>query len=164
MACDDGLALLLAMLRVTLATLHLLALAMGPGAVLFLAASLKEHTTALSVGRALRADTVWGIAAALWIATGLWRYLGGLEKATTYYNGNHAFLAKMAVLVLILLLEIWPMVTLIRWRIALGRGASVEDVAVPATARRIALISNVQALLVVVMVVLATMMARGIPG
>jgi putative membrane protein len=152
------------MLRITLATLHLLALPLGLGAVLFRAASLKEPATAQSLRRALRADTDWGIAAALWIVTGLWRYLGSVEKTTAYYNGNHAFLAKMALLALILLLEIWPMVTLIRWRVALGRGGSVETVAVPATARRIALISNVQALLVVLMVVLATMMARGIMG
>ena len=132
--------------------------------MLFRAASLKEPATAQSLRRALRADTDWGIAAALWIVTGLWRYLGSVEKTTAYYNGNHAFLAKMALLALILLLEIWPMVTLIRWRVALGRGGSVETVAVPATARRIALISNVQALLVVLMVVLATMMARGIMG
>ena len=134
---------------------------MGLGAVLFRAASLREPASAVSLKRALRADTDWAIAAGLWIVTGLWRYLGSIEKSTAYYNGNHAFLTKMGVLVLIIALEIWPMMTLIRWRAALARGANAETVVVPADARRIATISTVQALLVVVMVALAAATARG---
>ena len=34
-------------------------------------------------------------AAALWIATGLLRYLGSIEKTMAYYNGNHAFLGRL---------------------------------------------------------------------
>jgi hypothetical protein len=44
----------------------------------------------------------------------------------------------------------------------LAKGGAPEAVAVPATARRIATISNVQALLVVIMVFLAVTMARGL--
>ena len=150
-----------AVLRIALATVHLLALGIGLGAVLFRAAALREPASVVSLRRAFRADMHWGIAAGLWIATGLWRYLGSIEKTTAYYNGNHAFLGKMSVLALILALEIWPMITLIRWRAALARGASAETVAVPAAARRIATISTIQALLVVIMVALATAMARG---
>jgi putative membrane protein len=150
------------MLRIVLAAVHLLALGIGLGAVLMRARSLKEHARATSVRRALRADMDWGIAAGLWIVTGLWRYLGGIEKDTPYYNGNNAFLGKMGVLLLILVLEVWPMITLIKWRAALARGAKPEDVAVPATASRIATISYIEALLVVIMVVLAVTMARGL--
>ena len=149
------------MLRIALAAVHLLALGIGLGAVLFRAAALKEPASAASLRRAFRADTNWAIAAGLWIGTGLWRYLGGIEKGTAYYNANHFFYGKMGLLVLILTLEVWPMVTLIRWRVALGRGAGAETVALPATARRIATISHVQALLVVLMVFFAVAMARG---
>jgi putative membrane protein len=31
------------------------------------------------------ADSFWGIAALLWIVTGLWRAFGGLEKGSDYY-------------------------------------------------------------------------------
>jgi hypothetical protein len=36
--------------------------------------------------RAFTADTWWGIAGFLWIATGLWRLLVGTEKPTGYHS------------------------------------------------------------------------------
>ena len=149
------------MLHVVIAGLHLLALGIGLGAILFRAASLSEPASAVSLRRALRADVDWAVAAGLWIGTGLWRYFGGFEKGASYYDHNAAFLAKMALLAVILALEVWPMVTLIKWRAALARGASAEAVAVRATAARIATISRVQASLVMTMVFLAVAMARG---
>ena len=149
------------MLRISLAAFHLLALAIGLGAVLMRASALQEPASQGSMRRAFRADSNWGIAAGLWVVTGLWRYLGGIEKGTPYYNGNHIFLAKMSVFVLIVALEISPMVTLIKWRTALAKGAAPEAVAVPGMARRIATISRIQAVLVALMVFLAVSMARG---
>lgn len=64
----------------------------------------------------------------------------------------------MALFVVILLLEIWPMTTLIRWRIQLRRGATVDTAAAPALAR----ISEIQAALVVLMVFVAAALARGV--
>ena len=149
------------MLRIALAALHLIALGVGLGAVLARGTALREAPSAGSLRRAFRADTVWGIAAGLWIATGLWRLLAGTEKAPEYYYSNVNFHAKMGLLVLVLALEVWPMVTLIRWRRALARGESAGDVEAAAPARRIAMISHVEALLVVLMVFAATAMARG---
>jgi putative membrane protein len=149
------------MLRLALAWLHLLALGFGLGAVLDRAATLRGPMTTLSLRRVFRADTVWGLSALLWISTGLWRLIAGTEKATSYYMTNHVFWAKMGLLVLILLLELWPMITLIRWRIAASRGAPAEVFARSSAARRIATISRFEALLVVLMVLAATAMARG---
>lgn len=149
------------MLRLILAALHLLALAIGFGAVLRRAAALGEPPGRDALRRAMRADLEWGLAAGLWIVTGVWRWLGGAEKGASYYLHNHAFLGKMGVLLAILALELSPMLTLIKWRVGLARGAAPEAVAVPAVARRIATISRVQAGLVVVMVFLAVAMARG---
>src|SRR6185312_12223129 len=95
--------------------------------------------------RVFYADTWWGIAAIVWIGTGLTRLLAGLEKGTSYYVHNDFFLAKMALLVLILILELWPMMTLIRWRIQLGRGETVGTGAAAAIAR----ISTIQAILII---------------
>jgi putative membrane protein len=150
------------MLTLALAGLHLLALGLGLGAVLGRAGALREPASAAALGRAFRADAMWGIAAGLWLATGLWRLFGETEKATGYYYRNHVFLAKMGLFLLILALEVWPMVTLIRWRVALGRGAGAESVAAAGTARRIAAISYAQAALVVAMVFAAVAMARGV--
>jgi putative membrane protein len=146
------------MLRLTLAVLHLLALGIGLGAVVSRARALGGALDAGALRRAFAADSWWGAAALLWLSTGLWRLLAGIEKDTAYYMQNHAFFAKMGALVLLLLLEIWPMVTLIRWRIGAARSSARPNV--PA-ARRIAAISYIEAVLVVVMVIAAAAMARG---
>lgn len=145
-------------LRWIVAALHLLALGIGLGAIWMRARALKALPESSAFGRAFAADGVWGGAAALWIATGLARAFGGLEKGTEYYLRNGAFHAKMGLLVLILLLEILPMVTLIRWRIARKKGLAVDTRA----AGRLATLSYVQAVLVVAMVFAASAMARGI--
>ena len=74
-----------------------------------------------------------------------------------YYLHNRLFWAKMGLLAAILLLELGPMIALIRWRVAVARGAVPDTRA----ASRFARTSFVQALLVVLMVLAATAMARG---
>lgn len=147
------------MLRWLLAAIHLLALGLGLGAVWVRARALgadpADHGT---LGRALAADSAWGAAAFLWIGTGLWRLLAGTEKPTGYYLANHVFWVKMGLLALILVLEVWPMLTLIRWRVQIARGRSPDVAAAPALAR----VSYAQAALVVLMVLAATAMARGL--
>ncbi|MGH7663096.1 MAG: DUF2214 family protein [Gemmatimonadaceae bacterium] len=150
------------MLRLLLAALHLIALGFGLSAVVARGTALREPPTTGGFTRAFRADAVWGMSAGLWIVTGAWRLFAETEKTVGYYFGNHAFLAKMGFLALILVLEIWPMLTLMRWRVAIRRGSAPEAVADPGTARRIAIISHVQALLVVLMVFAAVAMARGL--
>jgi putative membrane protein len=149
------------MLRVALAAFHLVVLGLGLWAVLTRSSALREPLTTGSLQRALRADAVWGIAFALWLGTGLWRLFGETEKTLGYYTHNTLFLTKMALLVLILALEVWPMLTLIQWRRALGRGTLLKEAVTPMTARRIALFSHIQALLVVLMIFAACGMARG---
>ena len=149
------------MLRITLAILHLLALGIGLGAVWARARALGERPLDRTAARrAFAADAWWGLAAVLWIGTGLWRLLAGTEKATQYYLANHIFLAKLGFLVAILLLELWPAVTLVRWRRAAARGGSSWTPHAP-SASRIRAISYLQAALVVAMVCAAVMMARG---
>jgi putative membrane protein len=149
------------MLRVALAALHLIALGIGLGAVLNRGNALRKPPGADSLQRALRADTVWGLAAALWLMTGLWRLFDETEKTLDYYLHNDWFIAKMALFVAIVALEIWPVVTLIKWRRSLSRGSLLRAIVAPATARHIATISHIQALLIVLMVFAAAGMARG---
>jgi putative membrane protein len=154
------------MLQIGLAVLHLLALAIGLPSIVGRARALgraaRESSRGDALHRAFAADALWGVAAMLWIGSGVWRYLAGTEKSTAYYNRNHFFLAKMSLLAVVLLLEIWPMVKLIRWRTAVRRGASAEVFAMPETARRIAVVSYVQSALVVFMLFFAVAMARGL--
>ena len=146
-------------IRLALAWFHLLALGVGLGGVWGRARalhdSLREPADPRSIRRALIADTWWGIAAVVWIVTGLWRLIAGTEKATVFYLGNHAFYAKMGMLLAILALEAWPMMTLIRWRTGKVE-PHARDVG------RIEVISYVECALVLAMVFAAVAMARGL--
>jgi putative membrane protein len=141
-----------------LAALHLLALGIGLGAVWVRGRALQSVLDSDGLRRVFLADGLWGAAAALWIGTGVWRLLGGLEKPTGYYLANHVFLTKMGLLLVILALEISPMLTLVRWRrlVRLGQPLDISS------ARRMGTISFIQAWLIVLMVLAATAMARGI--
>jgi putative membrane protein len=148
-------------LRVIVAGLHLVALGLGMGAVLTRGNALREPVTDSSLRRALSADALWGIAALLWVITGLWRLFGGFEKGTEYYFTNLFFHAKMSLFLAIVLLEIWPATTLTKWRFARRRGAAAETIVNVPVAKRIATISHVQSLLVLLMIFAAAAMARG---
>jgi putative membrane protein len=145
------------MIRWILAAVHLLALGIGLGAIWARGRALRAPLDVAGVRRVLAADTWWGVAAGLWIVTGLARAFGGFEKGTVYYLHNHFFWVKMGLLGSILLLEIVPMITFIKWRRRTGRGEIVDA----ADAPPLAAVSFIQAALVVFMVLAATAMARG---
>ena len=145
------------MFRWLLAALHLLALGTGLGAVWVRGRALRSPLDSAGLQPVFQADAVWGVSAVLWIGTGLWRLLGGLEKPTAYYMHNGAFMLKMALLLAILVLELRPMLTLMTWRRRISTGALPDTDAAAGLAR----ISVIQAVLVVLMVFAATAMARG---
>ena len=150
------------MLRLALAWIHLLALGIGLAAVWGRASALSGASDSSQLKRAFTADAWWGLAAGLWLITGLWRLAAGTEKDTGYYMANHVFFAKMGLFLLVFALEIYPMVTLIRWRGVMRRnGSSIDMTALRASAARISTISYVQCLLVIAMVLAAAAMARG---
>ena len=137
--------------------LHLLALALGLPSVYLRGRALKGPLDRDGIRRLLAADTVWGIAAALWIATGLLRAFGGLEKGSQFYLQSPLFWTKMALFITVIILEIWPMVTFIRWRGALRRGEMPDT----SRARALYLVNHVEMGLVVLIVFVASFMARG---
>ena len=149
------------MLRITLAAVHLIALGLGLGAVIARGTALRESPSNAALRRAFRSDSIWGFAALLWISTGVWRLVAGLEKPPAFYMTNPFFHAKMGLFLLILLLEIWPMVTLMRWRRTFSAGESAERLMTRGSGRKIATISHFEALLVVAMVFVAVALARG---
>jgi uncharacterized membrane protein len=144
--------------RLLLAWLHLLALAVGLAGVWARARalrdSLRDPADHGALRRAFIGDAWWGVAAGLWLLTGLWRLIGATEKSTSYYATNHLFQLKMGLFLGILALEIWPMMTLMRWR---AKKAAPN----PRDAGRIEVISYVECALVVGIVLAAAGMARG---
>ena len=117
--------------------------------------SLRNPEDPRAIRRALVGDAWWGVAAIVWLATGLWRLFAGTEKAPSYYLASNAFLLKMGLFLMIVGLEIWPSTTLMRWR----RKKADPD---PRDVGRIEIISYVQVALVVAMVLAAVSMARGV--
>jgi putative membrane protein len=144
-------------LSAIVSALHVLALALGLPAVFLRGRAFKGRLDRDGLRRLFAADTVWGIAAALWLVTGLLRAFAGLEKGTAFYLGSWLFLVKLSLFVLIVLLEVWPMLTLIRWRAAVRQGGAVDT----SVARALYQVNHVELALVVVVVFVASFMARG---
>ena len=145
-------------MRLLFAVLHLLGLGIGLGAVWARARALRGPLDHVGLQRVFYADGWWGVAAGIWIGTGLVRVIAGLEKDMDYYLHSHVFWGKMALLLGILALEMGPMVRLVRWRAQVSRGETPDT----KLAGRFASISYLQAALVLLMVLAAAAMARGI--
>jgi putative membrane protein len=138
--------------------LHLLALAIGLPAVFLRGRALKGRLDADGLRRLFAADTAWGLAALLWLATGLLRAFAGLEKGTAFYLASPLFWAKLALFVAVVALELWPMATFIRWRREQKQGVAPDT----SWAAALSHLNHVQLALVVLMVFVASFMARGL--
>jgi putative membrane protein len=137
--------------------LHLLALAIGLPSVFLRGRALGGRLDRDGIRRVLVADTVWGLAALLWVATGLLRAFAGLEKGTAFYLNSNLFWVKMALFVAIVILEVRPAMTFMRWRADIRRGRTPDT----ASARLLYALNHAQMVLVVAMVFVAAFMARG---
>ncbi len=146
------------LVRWLFAAFHLLALGLGLGAVYARARALRGPLDDAGLSRVFLADMYWGIAGGLWLVTGLVRAFGGIEKGTPYYLHSHLFHAKLGLFVLILALEVWPMVTLIGWRAARAKNKVIDT----SRAALFARISHAQAGFVVIIVFIATALARSV--
>ena len=139
-----------------LSAIHVLTLALGLGAVYLRGRALARPLDDDGWRRLLAADNAWGIAAGLWIASGLVRvFFGGKEPS--FYWRNGFFWVKMALFGVVFLLELTPMLTFIRVRSAQRRGAALPRISVDAFRR----INSAELALVVAIVFVAAFMARG---
>ncbi|MEI5998912.1 DUF2214 family protein [Paraburkholderia bengalensis] len=146
------------LIRWLLAAVHLLGYGFALAAIIGRTRALRRLTNAADLPRVFVADNAWGITAVILIVTGMMRVFGGFEKGADYYLHEPLFHLKMAALVLILLLEAAPMMTLIRWRVAVRKGET-PDVS---RAGRFARTGHWQSILLILMVFAASGMARGI--
>jgi uncharacterized membrane protein len=72
-----------------LSAIHLLTLALGLGAVVWRGRALASPLDDRGWGNVLAADTAWGIAAGLWIASGVARlFFGGKDSASIRTTGS----------------------------------------------------------------------------
>ena len=145
------------MLAAVVSALHALALAIGLPSVWWRGRALRARPDVEGLRWLFAADTVWGLAALLWIATGLLRAFGGLEKGAEFYLNSRLFWVKMALFACVLVLEVWPMLTFIRWRADLRNGRTPDT----SRARLLYVLNHVEMGLVMLMVFVASFMARG---
>ena len=139
-----------------LSAIHVLTLALGLGAVVMRGRALARPLDEAGWQRLLAADNLWGIAAGLWIASGVARlFFGGKEPSFYWHNGF--FWIKLALFGLVFALELTPMMTFIRVRTARRRGTAPPRFPVEAYRR----INAAEVVLVVTIVFAAAFMARG---
>src|SRR5262245_48199664 len=140
----------------SLSAIHLLTLALGAAAIFTRGRALSRPLGDDGWKRLLAADNAWGIAALLWIGSGLLRvFFGGKEPG--FYWRNGFFWVKLALFAVIFVLELAPMTTFIRVRIARGKGAAPPRFPVEAYRR----INATELGLIVTIVFVAAFMARG---
>ena len=143
------------MLAALASAVHVLALGVGLGAIFARQRALRGP---VDVAAVLRADNWWGVAALMWIASGLARAFGGIEKGTAFYLANNLFWVKMSLYGLASLLELWPMYTFILWRVRQQKGQPVDLARAPILRR----ISQVEVVIVCLIPLVAAGMARGL--
>jgi len=147
------------LLDAALSVAHFLALLVMAGALSGEAFVLRLPVKGAVIPLLARIDALYGLSAGLLIAAGLCRVFFGL-KDESFYGASHAFWGKIAVFVIVGLLSILPTLQFMRWRRAYTADAAFEP---PETevkrARRIVMI---QAHLLILVVIFAALMARGI--
>jgi putative membrane protein len=146
------------MVSYILAVLHLLTFGLGFGSCWARGVALKNLKDPLGLPAVFLADGLWGVSALLWIGTGLWRAFGSLEKGSDYYLGSTAFLMKMGLFILIVLLEIKPAITFTKWRIQQKKGETIDLTPAASLSR----LTFIELALLVPIVMLAAAMARGL--
>jgi putative membrane protein len=120
---------------------------------------LKQPLTPELAKRLLRIDGLYGIAAGLVLIVGALRVMY-LEKDAAYYVHSAPFIAKMLLFVAVGLISLYPTLRFIRW------SKSYKSAGVPewseAIARKLRLIIHLELTLLVLMILCAAMMAKGI--
>ena len=120
---------------------------------------IRDELTVRAARRLLVVDAVVGASAGLVLLAGLLRVFF-FEKGAGYYFQNAAFLGKLALFVVVAVLSIVPTAEFLGWRKALraGRVPVVE----PAKMGRIRSILHWELAGIVVLILCAALMARGI--
>jgi putative membrane protein len=120
---------------------------------------MRGEITVASARTLLRMDSVYGMSAVALLIVGFIRVFH-TEKGSDYYFHSGAFLAKLTLFIIVALLSIVPTLQFLGWRKALRAGqAPVID---EARRRRIRMIIHIELMLLLLIMLFAALMARGI--
>lgn len=120
---------------------------------------VKDRISIERARRILRADAIYGASAMLLLVVGFLRVIF-FEKGTEYYFHSIPFIAKLLLFITVAILSIYPTMTFLSWRKSLNRGR--EPVLDPAVIRRIRKLIHYELACIVLIVLAAAMMARGV--
>jgi putative membrane protein len=116
---------------------------------------IRDELSAKTARRLQRADMVLGISAGVVLVVGLlWVFY--FEKGSGFYFHNASFIAKLALFVLVALLSIYPTVKFLSWK--KGEAPSVDA----GTVRALRTIIHLELVGVVLIILFAALMARGV--
>jgi putative membrane protein len=144
---------------ITAAFFHHLAAFVIVGALMVELVVLRNELTIPSARSVLRMDMAYGIAALVLLVVGFTRVFH-TEKGSMYYFSSGPFLVKLTLFIVVGLLSIYPTVKFMGWRKAL-REQRVPDFEA-GTRRKVRMLIHIELTLIVVIVLMAIMMARGI--
>lgn len=142
-----------------MAFLHHLAAFTLVGTILYELVSFRKDMSLAEARRLQRMDTIYGISAAILLVVGLLRVFN-FEKGASFYAQNWFFWTKMIGFALAGLLSIYPTVRFVSWNksFAKGQAPEISDQEVA----RIKLILRLEMLGIVIIILSAAMMTRGI--
>ncbi len=142
-----------------MAFLHHLAAFTLVGTIIYELVSFRKDMSLAEARRLQRMDTIYGISAVILLVVGLLRVFN-FEKGASFYAQNWFFWTKMIGFVLAGLLSIYPTVRFVSWNKSFAKNQAPEisdqDVA------RIKLILRLEMLGIVIIILSAAMMARGV--
>jgi putative membrane protein len=142
-----------------MAFLHHLAAFTLVGTIIYEFVSFHKDMSLTEARRLQRMDTMYGISAAILLVVGLLRVFN-FEKGASFYAQNWFFWTKMAGFALAGLLSIYPTVRFVSWNksFAKNQAPEISDQEVS----RIKLILRLEMLGIVIIILSAALMARGI--
>ena len=112
---------------------------------------IRDELNVRTARRLARADLVVGLSAGVLVVVGLLRVFY-FEKGTAFYFHNAAFIAKMGLFVVVALLSLYPTMKFLAWR------KGIDPAAVP----KIRLVLHLELAGVVLILLCAALLARGI--
>ena len=143
------------MLETTLRYLHFLSILTIAATVLGEYLLLKPVMTRKEIGRLSKIDAFYGLAAIVLLGAGLTLWFGGISKPTFYYSKNWIFHLKVGLFALVGILSIYPTVFFIKQR----KGDAAETIAISS---KLIWMIRLELILLLIIPLLATLMARGI--
>jgi putative membrane protein len=120
---------------------------------------LKEELNVPRARKLLRVDFAFGMAAVVLLVVGLLRVFY-FEKGAAYYFHSIPFIVKLSLFAAVGLASIYPTMKFVSWRGALKEGRA--PMVAPATLRRLRMVVHAELAGIVVILLCAALMARGI--